>query len=294
MHQTFLYNGALLPGSATPLSPSQVGLLNGWGVFSTIRVYRGMMFCWERHWQRMAYDAARLHVPFPEGAREIEEDLYRLISANGRADTVVRITIVRNQGGLWQGPKPARAFDVIGYTRDVTNWAPTAKLDLVPHARHAASPFAGSKYLSWAENLTLFERAKDKGLEDALLLNEHGDVSECTSANIFVVKNARVWTPPLAAGCLPGITRALLLDTIKVPGIEVLEHRVLPVDLERADEVFITSSTRELIPVSHIEGLHVRHGHATRDQLQAAFSQYVEAEVAASPQARGSQTVRSL
>jgi branched-chain amino acid aminotransferase len=280
-HRKLLHNGEIVDAGTRDLSPGQAGLLNGWGVFSTIRVYDGVMFAWERHFRRMQTDAARLSVPFPAAAEALERDLNRLIEANGNPNTVVRVSVIRNRGGLWQGPAPARDYDVIAYTRDVTKWNPVARLDLVPHGRHAASPFAGVKYLSWSENLTLFERAHEKGFDDALLLNERGEVAECTSANIYAVEGSRVWTPPLSSGCLPGITRALLLEEVRANGIEAGERVLLPADLESAGEVFITSSTRELIPVVHVEGLRIRPAHAVRDRLQHAFAACREAYVAA-------------
>lgn len=263
------------------LSPGQVGLLNGWGVFSTIRVYDGVMFAWERHLRRMQTDAARINVPFPADAVDLEQSLYRLIEANQNPNTVVRISVIRNRGGLWQGPAPSREYDVIGYTRDITAWNPVARLDLVPQGRHAASQFAGVKYLSWSENLTLYERAHERGFDDALLLNERGEVAEGTSCNIFAVDGADVWTPPLSSGCLPGVTRALLLEEIRVPGIRIGEKTLMPADLEAAGEVFISSSTRELIPVGFIEGLRVRQVHTRRDRIQQTYYEYVRDYVAA-------------
>ena len=83
-----------------------------------------------------------------------------------------------------------------------------------------------------------------------VLLNERGEVAECTSANLFIANGGQVYTPPLGSGCLPGITREVLLGEIHVPGITVEEKTLLPADLESADEVFITSTTRDLLPVS--------------------------------------------
>jgi branched-chain amino acid aminotransferase len=280
MHRYLLHNDDICDAADRGLSPGQVGLLNGWGVFSTIRVYDGVMFAWERHWHRMQTDAARLSVPFPPDSAALERSLYRLIDANQELDTVVRVSVIRNRGGLWQGPAPARDYDVIAYTRDLTKWNPVARLDLVPHGRHAAGPFAGAKYLSWSENLTLYERAHERGFDDALLLNERGEVSECTSANIWAVQGNRVSTPGLASGCLPGVTRGVLLEEIRVPGLELGEKCLMPAELESADEVFITSSTRELLPVVGIQGLSIKIGHTACDQLRQAFSKYVAAYVA--------------
>ena len=93
-----------------------------------------------------------------------------------------------------------------------------------------------------------------------MLLNEHGQVSECTSANIFAATGGEVCTPPLSSGCLPGVTRELLLDVVRIPGIQVMERPLTPQDLERADQVFITSTTRDLLPAVFIEGLDVNSG----------------------------------
>jgi branched-chain amino acid aminotransferase len=113
-----------------------------------------------------------------------------------------------------------------------------------------------------------------------LLLNERGEVAECTSANIFIANGSRVWTPPLSSGCLPGVTRELLLGEIRVPGIEVREKPLQPADLEAADEVFITSTTRDLLPVLEIEGVKVGRADAAQTALAAAFQSRLRQYVA--------------
>jgi branched-chain amino acid aminotransferase len=183
---------------------------------------------------------------------------------------------------MWEGPAAAeRAFDVIAFTAPLNDWGGTVKLGVVPHARHAASEFAGTKYLSWSENLTRYERAHEQGFDEVILLNERGEVAECTSANIFAVKENQAFTPPLSSGCLPGVTRALLLEEIHVPGLAVAEKILLLSDLESADEVFITSTTRDLMPVASVEGLRIQQGRQVRDRLQQAFAEYTKAYTAA-------------
>ena len=280
MHRFLLHNDQIRDSGEHVLSPGQVGLLNGWGVFSTIRVQDGVMFCWERHWARMQRDAVRLRVPFPEKAPWLEERLYRLIDANQAANSTLRVVIVRNRGGMWEGPTAAeRPFDTVAFTAPLNDWGDAMKLGIVPQARHAASEFAGTKYLSWSENLTRYERAHEQGFDEVVLLNERGEISECTSANIFIVKGENVFTPPLSSGCLPGITRALLLEAIRVPGIAVSEKSLLPVELESADGVFVTSTTRDLMPVAAVEGLNIRQGREVRNRLQQAFLAYTKAYV---------------
>ncbi|MBZ5632849.1 MAG: aminotransferase class IV [Acidobacteriia bacterium] len=289
MHRFLLHNDEIRDTGAQDLSAGQVGLLNGWGVFSTIRVYDGVMFAWERHWARMHADASRMRVPFPPERDWLAQRLHRLIEANQAWNATLRVAVIRNRGGMFEGPGPMREFDVVAFTADVKAWGDSVKLGLIPNARLAASEFAGTKNLSWSENLTWYERAHEQGLDEVVLLNERGEVCECTSANIFTVflnaQGGEVWTPPLDSGCLPGVTRALLLEEIRVPGLHIGEKRLLPADLEAADEIFISSSTRELLPVVSIEGLkaglRVRPGGKVREQLQRAFTAYVESYVAA-------------
>jgi len=282
MHRFLLHNDEMRDSGDRILSPGQVGLMNGWGVFSTIRVQDGVLFAWERHWARMQRDAARLRVPFPEDPKWLEQRLYRLIEKNQAANSTLRVAIVRNRGGMWEGPAAAeRSFDTIALTAPLSDWGEAVKLAIVANARHAASEFAGTKYLSWSENLARNERAHEQGFDEVVLLNERGEVAECTSANIFIVKGDEVSTPPLSSGCLPGVTRALLLEEIKVPGVAVGEKVLSTDDLEAADEVFITSTTRDLMQVASIQGLNIKSGRGVRDRLQQAFSAYTAKYVAA-------------
>src|SRR5204863_6598387 len=138
----------------------------------------------------------------------------------------------------------------------------------VPESRHAACQFAGAKILSWAMNLTWLETAHARGFDEVILLNERGEVAECTSANLFIANGSQVWTPPLNSGCLPGITRELLLGEIQVPGVQVGEKPLLPEELESADEVFITSTTRDLLPVLQIEDKQLGRSERARVALQ--------------------------
>src|SRR6266404_4423584 len=276
MHRYLLHNDDIREAGDRIVSPGQVGLLNGWGVFSTLRIYDGVLFAWDRHWARMKRDAARLRVPFPATAEWLEQRLHRLIDANQAWNSTLRVAVVRNRGGMWEGPAAAaREFDLVALTADVNQWGDGVRLGIVPHARHAASQFAGTKYLSWSENLTMYERAHEQGFDEVILLNERGEVSECTSANVFAVQGSNVWTPPLSSGCLPGITRALLLEEIRASGLEISEKTLTPGDLENADEVFITSTTRELLPAISIEGLRAPRSREVCDRLQAAFSAFV-------------------
>ena len=280
MHHFLLHNDDVVDTHRKTLAAGQVGLLNGWGVFSTMRVADGVMFAFERHWDRMRHDAAVMHVPFPAERDWLKSRLLRLIDANSAHNATLRVVVVRNRGGLFEGPDQTRDFDLIAFTADLNEWGDAVRLTVKPHGRHAQSEFAGVKVLSWGQNLTWNEEAHQRGFDEVVLLNERGEVSECTSANIFAVRGQEVWTPPLASGCLPGVTRALLLDEIHLPGVRALEKTLFLPDLEKADQVFITSTTRDFLAVTEIEGLKVRTEREVLRKLSKAFEEYRRAYVA--------------
>jgi branched-chain amino acid aminotransferase len=281
LHRFVLHNDRIQEATEPDLSPGQVGLLSGWGVFSTLRVADGVLFAFERHWARIARDAVAMHVPIPGDPESVRRRLLELVEANQAFNATLRLVIVRNGGGMWAGPSNGRASDVIALTADSKDWGDGVKLGYVKNARHAACEFSGTKILSWAMNLTWVESAQARDLDEVILLNEHGQVAECTSANIFASNGGQVWTPPINSGCLPGITREVLLGEIHVPGIQIAEKHLTTGDLESADEVFITSTTRNLLPVHQIEGKKIGRTDRTRRALAAAFGEFVDRYVAA-------------
>lgn len=276
LHRYVLHNESILEHSAASLAPSQVGLLSGWGVFSTLRVSGGVLFAFERHWNRITRDAKALHVPLLPDPTQLHRKLLELVEANRAYNSTLRLVIVRNGGGMWGNPAPDRPSDIIALTADSKEWGHGVKLAYQENARHAASPFAGTKILSWSMNLTWLEMAQARGFDEVILLNERGEAAECTSANLFIANGNQVWTPPLDSGCLPGITRELLLCEVRAPGIAIGEKALKPADIESADEVFITSTTRDLLPVEQIEDKAMGPAHRVREELQRVFSAYVE------------------
>jgi branched-chain amino acid aminotransferase len=276
VHPYVLHNDQIRRAEEPAIAPGQVGALSGWGVFSTMRVARGMLFEFPRHFARMRHDAALMNVPFPADSDGLERSLLRLVEANARRECTLRVAVMRNKGGLWQSPLIERDFDLFALTADLHNWGRAVRLALEPHGRYSASRFSSAKILSWAQNLTMYEEAHRRGFDEVILLNERGEISECTSANLFVAMGDRVQTPPLSSGCLPGVTREVILKEIRVPGIDVVEERLLPSDLESADEVFITSTTRDLLSVIEVDGMHIRHEGSARESLQDAFGQYID------------------
>lgn len=280
MHRYILHNDTIRDAAEPCLTPGQVGLLAGWGVFSTIRVSRGVLFEWERHYARMNRDAENIRVPFPSDSQWMHDRLIELVQANNAPDATLRVVVVRNTGSVWQGPV-AREFDLLALMTSLTNWGDDVRLGVVRQARHSRSRFAGTKVTAWGFNLAWYEEAHLNGFDEVVLLNEEDRVSECTSANIFAASGGEVWTPPLTSGCLPGVTRELLLSEINIPELRVKERDLTLADLEQADEVFITSTTRDLLHVREIDGIHVGTAFRASQLLRTALQAYTDLYVSA-------------
>jgi branched-chain amino acid aminotransferase len=282
VHPYLLHNGQIRGTAEKLLSPGQVGYMNGWGVFSTIRVCDGVLFAFPRHYARMRHDAHRMHVPFPYSEHELAAHLETLIKANDAANATLRVALVRNRGGLFEGTQITSDVDLVAFTANLNKWGEGVRLTYVPNGRLGVSPYAGAKITSWVENLVWNESARQKGFDEVVLLNEKGEVSECTSANIFAVLGRRIVTPPLASsGCLPGVTRALLLEAITVEGVHFEEAVLTPAELENAGCSFITSTTRDLLPILEIDHKPLHQMPALMAQLQHAFTAYRSSYVAA-------------
>lgn len=283
IHPYVLQNGEIREAAAPSLFAGQLGLLSGWGVFTTIRVVDGALFAWERHWARLSRDAKLLNVAMPGDAAAIERSLRKLIEKNEALNCTLRLVAVRNGGGLWEGPSSGFPSDVIGLTAASKRWPESVRLGIQPHGRYAASDFTRAKVISWAHNLRWAERAQEQGFDEVILLNEFGRVTELTSANIFAAFGNEVATPPTSEGCLPGVTREVLLEMAPVEGISVVERTLALDDLYRADGVFITSTTRGLLRVREIDGRAV--GRATSgdnafERLLRGFDSYVMNDIA--------------
>jgi branched-chain amino acid aminotransferase len=286
IHRNVFHNERLLPVEEVRLSPGQSGLLSGWGLFTTMRVVEGIPFAYERHWKRVARDAERTHCPFPFSQDKVLENLQAVLRANHVHEGCARIYVICNQMGHWRSDEEMPAADLVICSADLPPHREPVRLSLREHGRHATSPLAGVKVTSWLNNLWNLYEAQQGGYDEVILLNERGEVAECTAANVFCVQEGRVLTPPLSSGCLEGVTRAVVLDIGSSVGVDVQERTLRPVDLYSAEGVFITSTNRNLISVSEINGYQIATTPLeAMKKLQEGFSayvrEYVDARVAA-------------
>jgi len=254
IHRHIFHNDRIVPIEQSRLSPGQAGLMNGWGLFTTVRIFQGEAFAYERHWRRLEKDAARIRLPFPFGSAQVRRQLGELLAANRVVEGTARIYMIYNRAGFWQSEEPMPQVDLILCTAGLPEHPEQARLSIAEHGRHAASPLAGVKTISWLNNVWHLAEAKRDGWTEVILLNERGEVAECTSANIFCVKNGQIITPPISSGCLEGVTRSVLIEIAPRSGVEIIEQTLTPGDLFSSEEVFITSTNRALMGVSEIAG----------------------------------------
>ncbi len=276
IHRFVSHNGRLLPVEQVRLSPGQAGLLSGWGLFTTMRVVEGIPFAFERHWQRLARDAQRTHCPFAFREETVRGQLDEVLRANQVREGCARIYVVYNQAGFWRSEEEFPLADLLLYSAGLPAYREPARLGLREHGRHAASPLAGVKTTAWLNNVWNLYEAQQAGYDEVVLLNERGEVAECTAANIFCARGGRVWTPPLASGCLEGVTRGVLLEIGAAAGVPVEERTLVPEDLYAADEVFLSSTNRNLLAVGEIAGRKITQAPGPIvAKLEQVFSSYV-------------------
>jgi branched-chain amino acid aminotransferase len=162
--------------------------------------------------------------------------------------------MIYNRVGFWESGESMPDVDLIICTAGLPSHSDQARLGVAENGRHAASPLAGVKTTAWLNNVWHLAEAQKAGWTEVILLNERAEVAECTSANIFCMKNGAVSTPPLTSGCLEGVTRSVLLEIAPRTGVPMSEKTLTMEDLYAADEVFITSTNRSLLGVSEIAG----------------------------------------
>jgi len=275
IHRNIFHNEQLLPIEKVRLSPGQAGLISGWGLFTTLRIFHGEAVAYERHWRRLEKDAAIIHLPMPYTAAKVRVNLHEVIRANNVSEGCARIYLVYNSYGHWRSDEPTLPqVDLIIYTANLPQYRDPVRLGLREHGRHAGSPLAGVKTTSWLQNVWAVAEAQKEGFDEVVLLNERGEVAECTAANIFVVKNGKILTPPLNSGCLEGVTRGILFEIAPEAGVSIAEQTLRPEDLYSADEIFISSTNRNLIRVGEINGHTIPIG-TVAQQLDQLFDAYI-------------------
>jgi branched-chain amino acid aminotransferase len=271
-------NGSLLSDREVHVSPFDHGLLTGDGIFETLGAYHGMVFAMRRHYARLQRSAAGLGLKTPE-SEILEKACQEVLDANDLQRARVRITVTAGEASLGSEKGDARPTVIVAGAA-APDWPETGAVVTVPYTRNETGALVGMKTTSYGENVVALAYAKKRGGDEAIFGNTKGALCEGTGSNIFLVDAERVLTPPLASGCLPGITRELVLEICEREGIPMVEEAIPMEALATAQEAFLTSSTREVQAIGSIDGraLPDAPGALTR-RLAAAFSKLVSDEI---------------
>jgi branched-chain amino acid aminotransferase len=272
-------NDGLADAESGCVSPSDHGLLAGDGVFETLRCYRGMPFALAEHLERLEAGALALGLRSPPLER-VARAAHAVIQANALSEARMRITLTSGPGppGLARGTNPPTL--IVGAFA-IEPWPPTASAGVSRWRRDERSPLAGIKTVSLVDHVMALAEARRGGADEAILLNGRGELCEATTANVFCVRDGQVATPALSSGCLAGITRERVLrlcSELRIGGLQV----ALPAEvLHQAEELFLTSSTREIQPLVTVDGRRIGNGTpgAMTKRLARAYSEMVAAEL---------------
>ena len=236
------------------------GLLYGDGIFEGIRAYNGRVFKLKEHIDRLFYSAKAILLNIPLSHEEMTRAVVATCRENQIHDGYIRLVVTRGVGGLGLNPNRCKHPSVIIIADKIQLYPPEMYergLDIitVPTVRNLHSALNPAiKSLNYLNNILAKIEANNGGCEEAIMLNAEGFVSECTGDNVFIIKNGQMFTPPLSAGALYGITRGVVMDLAREAGISVTEPNLTRYDMFNADECFLTGTGAELIPVVKIDG----------------------------------------
>jgi len=228
--------------------------LYGRGVFTTLAVYDSKPFLWSKHWQRLSAHAAKLDIDHT-GCTEksVGEAVAKLIAVNQVKDGRARVTLLGRSGGEFWKTKLAssRKTDLLIMTGDPHRVSQNGlSLAVSPYRTSTFSPITGIKSLNYLDHVLAKEEARRRDFDEAVVLNERGEIVSATTANIFWARNGTVHTPSLATGALAGITRECVIDIAGKHFIPLVEGVYEMADLVDADEIFLTSSGIGVAPVT--------------------------------------------
>ncbi|MDC3952944.1 aminotransferase class IV [Polyangium jinanense] len=257
------------------------GFLYGDSVFETIRTYRGRPFALDEHVQRLERSAAQVAIPMPIDRAAFAAEIEHALAAAANPESYVRATLTRGSGPLGLDPRLAtHPLRVILVEQLVLLPAAMYRdgVAVITHRTERACDAAhGAKVGNYLASVLAIRKACDVGAHEALIINTAGQIVEGTTSNVFVVRGRTLITPPEEAGILAGITRAHILAIAGEAGLSVELRPLVPDDVRTADEVFLSSSLRELLPVVAVDGAPIgsgKPGPNTR-ALHLAFRRHV-------------------
>jgi branched-subunit amino acid aminotransferase/4-amino-4-deoxychorismate lyase len=246
MHKFVSLNQQILPAEHVFLSAVASAALYGRGIFTTVAIHDSTPFLWEKHWRRLKKNALKVGISLAEFSEEtVACSLFEIIKKNNLKHGRTRLTFYDGtSSSAWQ-INTKRQTDLLIQTADFRTVKESFRLTVSPYRVNSASPLVGVKSCNYLENVLALEDAKAKGFDEAVRLNEKGEIVSACMANIFWIKSGVIYTPPLETGCLEGTTRAFVLDNFTIE-----EQKAKLSELRKADEIFLTSAGIGIIKTS--------------------------------------------
>lgn len=258
---TVFVNGEQVPSDKASISIFDRGFLFGDSIYEVCYGQDGALLFFEDHMERLVNSAQLLKIHFYLSLDEIKDQIFATLRASGLKDAMIRIILTRGESIISLDPnksfknnlvtiaRPRPHYSDEYYQKGVFLWLG----DILRNDKRSVDPNAKSG--NYLNNVMALEQAKEMGAYDAIMLNKEGKVTEGTTFNIWIVKNKTIITPPISSGLLAGITRANILKLCQSQLKQVEIKDISIDDLKAADEVFITSSTRKIIPVNKINDI---------------------------------------
>lgn len=261
------------------------GFLFGDSVFEVMRTYGGVPFGMRAHLERLARSCAHMGFAMPCSIETIEGEVTQCIARSGETECYVRVIVTRGRSPFHIDPRKARDPLRVVIAAALAPWpealhergVEVATVRVSRPTDHTRA--AGSKVSAYVANILALQVAHEAGAYEAMMVGEGGEITEGTTSNVFVIEQGRLVTPPLSSGILGGITRAYTLSAASDLGVPVRERLLFAREIERAEEAFLTSSTREIVPIVAIDGARIGDGRPgpVTQRLHARYRELVQA-----------------
>jgi branched-chain amino acid aminotransferase len=252
--------GEIVDGPDAAISVFDHGLLYGDGIFEGMRAYGGVPFAFEKHLARLVRGARALHLTLPGGVPAVRDAVVRTLAADGGGDRYMRLVVTRGDGPLGLDPTTCPTPRIVCIVDKIAVYSEEkrrAGLSLVTSSFRRPGPDVLDpriKSLNYLNNVQAKGEARRQGADEALMLNAQGHVAETSVANVFVVKDGVLATPPTTDGCLDGITRGTVITTAAALGIPCFERTLGRADFFGADEAFVTGTGAGIVAIGKLDG----------------------------------------
>ena len=276
-------DGKLVDKADAKISVYDHGLLYGDGVFEGIRIYNGKIFECDAHMKRLYDSAKSIRLTIPIDREAFCKAIYDTVAASNFKDCYVRAVVTRGVGDLGLDPrkcKTASVFIIADLIAVYPNEMYEKGMSVITSSyirNHPNSCPPRVKSLNYLNNILAKIEANDAGVPEAIMLNHDGNVAECTADNVFIVRDGQIQTPTTADGILEGVTRKVIIDLCRKNNIPLVEKVIQRHDLYVSDEIFVTGTAAEVMPVTKVDGRVIGSGEAgpLTKRLLELFRNYI-------------------